>query len=349
MTTRMRASIAIACTALWCMMHLAANAQSPATGGSGVTGTSSGTSTSSSSANPLSGTNPANSALPPITNNSPGNPLSGTSPTGRSVSNSVQPGQTGSPETQRVNALNQEYQNQQQHRLSTQRQRLDQQQTSDINQLAPNGGQPGLAPLGVGVHSPVDSVPDRNLSGSAPVFDRGFIVNDLRQQGFATEDWRVVNQNGRWWFWSPDNSWLYYNGGSNNGNKRGWVAYRGSSRLQDSGSPARGSVSLPAGYPAEDWRLVQHEGRWWFWTPEQTWMYFNGGRWNDYSVGNADGASRYSVGYRGDHYRGNNLDPVQPRGVAGPIYDGNHGTTTNPMRTPDEAGVNVDAQNEAAN
>jgi hypothetical protein len=343
----MRVSIAIAGIALWCMMYLAANAQSSATGGSGAGGTTSGASASSSSANPLSGTNPANSALPPATNNSPGNPLSGTSPTGSPVSNSVQPGQTGSPESQRVNALNQEYQNQQQRGLSTQQQRFDQQQTNDINQLAPNGRQPGLAPLGVGIHSPVNPVPDRNFGGSAPVYDRGFIVNDLRQQGFAAEDWRVVNQNGRWWFWSPDNFWLYYNDGSNNnGNKNGWVAYRGNSRSQDSGSPARRNVSLPAGYPTEDWRLVQHDGRWWFWTPEQTWMYFNGGRWNDYSVDtNADGGSRYSVGYRGDNYRGNNLDPVQPRGVVGPIYDGNHGTTTNPIRTQDEAGMNVDAQN----
>ena len=199
-----------------------------------------------------------------------------------------------------MNALNQEYQNQQQRASTEQQQRFNQQQQiGDINQLAPGGRQPGFGPLGVGVHSPVNQVPDRDFGSANRVFDRGYIVNDLRQQGFAADDWRVVNQNGRWWFWTPDNSWLYYN-------NDGWVAYRGN--LSTMEMAARRNVTVPAGYPAEDWRLVEHDGRWWFWTPDRTWMYFNEGRWNDYPVGDnvavrGKSDTHYGVGYRGNSDR----------------------------------------------
>ncbi len=30
----------------------------------------------------------------------------------------------------------------------------------------------------------------------------------------ASSDWRMVNKNGQWWYWSPGNYWQYYNGTS---------------------------------------------------------------------------------------------------------------------------------------
>jgi hypothetical protein len=64
---------------------------------------------------------------------------------------------------------------------------------------------------------------------------------------------------------------------------------------------------FPAGYPADDWRLVFHNGRWWFWTPRESWLYFDRGRWSDFRGGPVarrerfDG--RYGVGFRGDNER----------------------------------------------
>jgi hypothetical protein len=30
----------------------------------------------------------------------------------------------------------------------------------------------------------------------------------------SANNWRMVNQNGQWWYWTTGNNWLYYNGTS---------------------------------------------------------------------------------------------------------------------------------------
>ena len=76
--------------------------------------------------------------------------------------------------------------------------------------------------------------------------------------------------------------------------------------------PARAQVatSVPiqsAG--SSDWRYQWHNGQWWYYTPEQQWMYHAGGNWNAHhpavenvNRGNANGQYRsysYSPTYSG--------------------------------------------------
>lgn len=60
---------------------------------------------------------------------------------------------------------------------------------------------------------------------------------------------------------------------------------------------------------ANDWRMVMHNGRWWYWTPNNSWLYRSGDRWKAYVPRKApqyngsaavDRPQRYQAGYRGD-------------------------------------------------
>ncbi len=215
-------------------------------------------------------------------------PLSGAQPGQTGTLSGAQPGQTGTMESQRLNSLNQVYENQQRATIQQQQQSRRNQSARDINQLSPGTSVVEPAAIRGGVNRPVD-----------PHLDREFIVGDLRRQGQPADGWRVVNQQGRWWYWGPDNSWLYYDSGN-------WTPYHGS---QNNGDPQadRRSVNFPPGYAAEDWRLVHHNNRWWFWTPNESWMYFQNNQWNDYraagqarAIGQTERSEQYGVGYRGD-------------------------------------------------
>jgi len=59
---------------------------------------------------------------------------------------------------------------------------------------------------------------------------------------------------------------------------------------------------------ADDWRMVMHNGRWWYWTPNNSWLYRSGDRWMAYIPRNGpqysgsaavDRTQRYQAGYRG--------------------------------------------------
>jgi hypothetical protein len=126
-----------------------------------------------------------------------------------------------------------------------------------------------------------------------------------------------VNQQGRWWYWGPDNSWLYYDSGN-------WTPYQGSQNSSDRQADQRG-VNFPSGYAAEDWRLVRHNDRWWFWTPNESWMYFRDNRWNDYratgqarTTGQTERGEQYGVGYRGGDDVGNGVMSAEPSTDANP-------------------------------
>ncbi|MGD9636699.1 MAG: hypothetical protein AB7G28_23010 [Pirellulales bacterium] len=58
-----------------------------------------------------------------------------------------------------------------------------------------------------------------------------------------------------------------------------------------------------------DWRMVRHNGRWWYWTPNNSWLYRNGDRWmafvprngpQYYGSAAVDRNQRYEAGYRGE-------------------------------------------------
>lgn len=124
--------------------------------------------------------------------------------------------------------------------------------------------------------------------------DRNSVVDLLRKVGRRIDDWRVVEHNGRWWYWTPEQSWMYFNDGN-------WLPFR-----QGIGDRvfSKTEVVFPPGYPTEDWRLVNYSGRWWYWTPGETWLYLNGDRWNPYRVRSTALRQnrlrqRYRTGYRG--------------------------------------------------
>jgi hypothetical protein len=164
-------------------------------------------------------------------------------------------------------------------------------------QTVPRGTRPAAFPFG-------DNRNALNESGqiTAPrgfsrrVSDRAFIINDLRTSGFPAEDWRVVFTSGRWWFYTPERTWLYYNDTGN------WLNYEPAEQNNATVS-RRSPVEFPAGFPAEEWRLVFHDGRWWFWTPNNTWLYQDQGRWvvldKQYAVAALPPTEEYWAGYRG--------------------------------------------------
>ena len=49
--------------------------------------------------------------------------------------------------------------------------------------------------------------------------------------------------------------------------------------------PAKSGAQPPAGRSASEtnrstnWRMVIYDGRWWYWTPANQWMYFDGSNW----------------------------------------------------------------------
>jgi hypothetical protein len=139
---------------------------------------------------------------------------------------------------------------------------------------------------------------------------RDLLLNDLLANGYPADERRVLQQDGRWWYYTPEESWLIYDD-----NQQRWTAYR---PHVESRAPviARPTVVFPAGYPREDWRLVFHRGRWWFWTPDATWLFQDRGRWVDYNQARDDIAraatlDRRRVGFRGDV--GGHFDGVPAR------------------------------------
>jgi hypothetical protein len=71
--------------------------------------------------------------------------------------------------------------------------------------------------------------------------------------------------------------------------------------------------------PANDWRLVAHNGVWWYWTPNNTWLYYRNSQWNAYVPGDIRRQQvqesrlrmreRYGVGYRGGAAYDANVNP----------------------------------------
>lgn len=80
--------------------------------------------------------------------------------------------------------------------------------------------------------------------------------------------------------------------------------------IEVQGLDARASAGVAAGAqaaPPSDrnarWRFVRHNGEWWYWTPENHWMYHRDSQWSRYNpdtyVRVTPQNRRYATGYRG--------------------------------------------------
>jgi hypothetical protein len=74
---------------------------------------------------------------------------------------------------------------------------------------------------------------------------------------------------------------------------------------QSSASNAKLLTTTPIAIKAESvayaphWRYRYHNGRWWYWTPNNYWMYYGGGRWYRHGAYAGYGyGPRYGYGYR---------------------------------------------------
>lgn len=119
--------------------------------------------------------------------------------------------------------------------------------------------------------------------------------------------WRYVNHGNQWWYYTPQNSWMYY---QNNA----WAPYDAAS-YRGAGAPV--APLTPAGYGAnpDSWRYVYNGNRWWYYTPQQSWMVHNGNQWSAYAAAGA--VPRYQTGYRGN-YGDNNQLGNRPQVPVGP-------------------------------
>jgi hypothetical protein len=110
-------------------------------------------------------------------------------------------------------------------------------------------------------------------------------------------------------------------------------AARGMARTADALTPniplqARAGATLSAADQARDarWRFQQHHGEWWYYTPQNTWMYHRDGRWNSFAQdsfqANPAFAGQYATGYRGvaggAAYADQNAQGYQQ--AQGPVY-----------------------------
>jgi hypothetical protein len=94
---------------------------------------------------------------------------------------------------------------------------------------------------------------------------------------------------------------------------------------------ARAGATLSAAEQARDarWRFAQHNGEWWYYSPENRWMYHRDGQWNEFAedtfvppAGAGQFGGEYSMGYRGvDEGGAVGAEPYAEGGyVQGPVY-----------------------------
>ena len=86
------------------------------------------------------------------------------------------------------------------------------------------------------------------------------------------------------------------------------------------GGPVQGGVNLNDGAPVagnqnpEQWRYRWHNGRWWYWTPANSWVIWMNNTWQPYSQGMFSGG--YSSNYSGSY----NSQPYRSYGYSSPSY-----------------------------
>jgi hypothetical protein len=125
----------------------------------------------------------------------------------------------------------------------------------------------------------------------------------------AANAWRFKQHEGRWWYWLPSNRWVYWQNSA-------WVLDSAATdRTPVVDAPGAPPIQLPEGDgrakdPANAWRFKMHEGRWWYYMPDQTWSVYSDTKnaWVKYDP--ATFAQEFpapvyvSRGYSGGGYRG---------------------------------------------
>jgi hypothetical protein len=85
--------------------------------------------------------------------------------------------------------------------------------------MATNGqsGVGGIAPATGGI-STVSGGPTANPLQNGTAMTNHISVDNQVRANIQTQNWRLCLDNGRWWYWTPQNSWMYYDNGN-------WVNY----------------------------------------------------------------------------------------------------------------------------
>lgn len=133
-----------------------------------------------------------------------------------------------------------------------------------------------------------------NRTGSQQAFkfdDKPEFRDSLKKRDFPLHDWRIVLSSGRHWYWTPNQTWVYYDNGS-------WVDFQ-------PGIAIGGNVVLfPPNYPRDEWRIVNHSGRRWYYAPDNVWLYYDNGNWVTFQQNAPSGAVVvYPPGYPQDEWR----------------------------------------------
>src|SRR5262249_55426736 len=116
------------------------------------------------------------------------------------------------------------------------------------------GHGPVIREEGHGLHVPPKDIPHE---GGVSIFGG---------KEHRPDEWRYRHENGGWWYWSPANHWLFYDGGS-------WVEY--------SGGDASVAVGVPAPVPvATDPNFSWYNNQWWYWKADH-WVFWDHEKWHD--------------------------------------------------------------------
>jgi hypothetical protein len=164
------------------------------------------------------------------------------------------------------------------------------------------------------------------------------IENREAARGVTLGDrWRYTNQANQWWYYTSQNSWMYY---QNNA----WTPY--DAATYTGAIPA--APMVPAGYGADrnSWRYVYNGDQWWYYTPQNSWMYYGTNQWQPYQAG-ANAAPRYTTGYRGTYNTFGNSPGAPPQPPVNPAD-----RDRNPEERRDEGrggAANSDQRNQAPN
>lgn len=69
---------------------------------------------------------------------------------------------------------------------------------------------------------------------------------------------------------------------------------------------ARANAQLRVGEDARDarWRFARHNGEWWYYSPENSWMYHRNNQWNQFSQDNFAPNQAYAGGQQGQQFSG---------------------------------------------
>ncbi len=158
------------------------------------------------------------------------------------------------------------------------------------NNAGANLGGPANAGPGANVGAGANiGGPNAGVGANVEGNREGRVENGANVGGDRGERWRFRFDNGRWWYWSPENRWSYYDNGN-------WSEYQGpaytanyapetSGGTTDCAAPAGGYGALPNSggqttyyQPNIDPRYRFDNGQWYYQT-DNGWLAYIDGQW----------------------------------------------------------------------